>query len=414
MASERAIRLVVWGCLVAAVVLAGYSLATRHQRPLEHQPSPDAQEYADAARHLAAGDGYVTTVKDSAAHPAGLNPPRYPPGYPLVLAPFGLLDEYPLNVQRGAKLVALAYFVVVAGAALSLGGPLAALLAVVVVWGSPFAPTSIQLVMSDALGALLAVALLPLVQRATRGGVIAAGALAGFGVVVRLNALVVLAALLLTLRGRNRLRAAAAAAPFVLALGVWQWVAYGAPWRTGYSYWLPGLQTFALGYATGDVPRDGPWLTHDRFGGGRWFDAICPPCNLDGAFGSLANWAFYPLALSGLLWVTVPPLVGLAAAAACWVWRRQAAARLTLWTAALTFALQLVYFYQASRFTAAAGSMLTVMAAVAAAHLLTRYCTRSSIRALAQGSFLPGGEASERKAGPTTRTSAGGHESASR
>ena len=64
---------------IAAPLLAlGLALGPLYMigpRPLNRQPSPDAQEYADAARHLAAGDGYVTTIYRNETRP-----PRYPPG----------------------------------------------------------------------------------------------------------------------------------------------------------------------------------------------------------------------------------------------------------------------------------------------------------------------------------------------
>ena len=44
---------------------------------MAQQPLPDSFEYADAARHLAAGEGYTTTVHDDRAQP-----PRYPPLLP--------------------------------------------------------------------------------------------------------------------------------------------------------------------------------------------------------------------------------------------------------------------------------------------------------------------------------------------
>jgi len=358
--------------LVAALVLASYELATVAYRPLAQQPEPDAQEYADSARNLAHGEGYSTTVRDMPTHPSGRHPPRYPPGFPIALAPFALFGDFPANVQAGAKLIAVVYLLVMAMAALRLGGPLGALIAVVLVWMSPFASTSASLVMSDALGALLAVALLPLVDRRTRGAWVAAGGLAGFAIAVRLSAVAVLASLLLTLKGRARGLAAAGAAPFLIGISLWQWMAFGAPWRTGYGYWLPGLETFSVGSLTRSGPRDGPWVIPDRFGHDTWLDLICHPCPVGGAMASLPSWIFYPLVLAGLFWVFAPPLVGVAGLAASWMRRREAAAKLTLWTSALTLAVQLPYFYQAARFMAAPASMLTVMAAIGIARSVER------------------------------------------
>jgi hypothetical protein len=65
--------------------------------------------------------------------------------------------------------------------------------------------------MSDALSAALAVALIPIVMMRNRRWVAyVAGFVAGYGVLVRLSALVVLAALIIAWPGLNRLRLLAA------------------------------------------------------------------------------------------------------------------------------------------------------------------------------------------------------------
>ena len=58
---------------VASIVLAAIPVVSAPMRHLATQPFPDAPQYADAARHLALGDGYVTTV--AVAKPI---PPMYP------------------------------------------------------------------------------------------------------------------------------------------------------------------------------------------------------------------------------------------------------------------------------------------------------------------------------------------------
>ncbi len=79
----RPARLLKVSWAVVATALVVWLALTTVARPLDQQPFPDSHEYADAARHLAAGDGYVTTV-----HGDGPRPPRYPPGFSLALVPF--------------------------------------------------------------------------------------------------------------------------------------------------------------------------------------------------------------------------------------------------------------------------------------------------------------------------------------
>src|SRR6185295_12666435 len=161
-------------------------------RPLNRQPSPDAQEYADAARHLAAGDGYVTTI-----YRGEPRPPRYPPGFSLALAPFALVGSYPANVQLGSKLYAMLYLIVTLVAAWVVAGPLAAAVAVALVGSSPFAVRYASLVMSDAFAAALAVGALALVHRASMPRLGGAGLLSGGLVLVRLTGVLTAVALVL-------------------------------------------------------------------------------------------------------------------------------------------------------------------------------------------------------------------------
>src|SRR4051794_13901598 len=77
------------------------------ERPLAQQPAPDAQEDADSARSLGRGDGFYTRI-----HEGSRQPPRYPPGYPLAVAPFAAVGSYPRNVQLGAKAYAMTYVLV--------------------------------------------------------------------------------------------------------------------------------------------------------------------------------------------------------------------------------------------------------------------------------------------------------------
>lgn len=335
-------------------------------RPLEQQPFPDAAEYADAARQLAQGHGYVTYV-----HAGTPQPPRYPPGFSLALAPFASVGPYPANVQLGARFFAALYVVTTALCAAALGGARAALIAAVLVGLSPFARVSASLVLADALAAAGAVLLLLCLRDPERPRSGLAGALAGALLLVRIPLGVTILALCLALPPRERARAAAFAFPGVLALALYHWQSFGSPLRTGYEYWgltsTIGLPTFRLPtfhwrYAIAAPPiGDGPWIVPDLLGGAllAW---VCP-CPPGGAQSALPNLAFYLAVLLGLFWVFAPPLAPLPGLWALWRRRREPAAAFVLWTLLLSLALFVPYFYQGARFMAPAATLLVVASA---------------------------------------------------
>ena len=352
--------------LAFILVLGGGLLLLSSDVPFHGQPQPDAQEYATSANQLAHGDGYTTPVRDTpgSVHLVKAeNPPRYPPGYPLVLSPFALVGHFPGNVELGAKLMALLMVLAVAWAAVELGGPLAAVLAVLLLGTGSFLSKSGRLVLSDAFAAGLAMAVLALLKRRTPTAIYLAGFLAGYGVLVRASGFVVLACLLIVLRGRDRLRALATALPSLLGLGAYQWATFGKPWRTGYGYWMPGQKLFSLSYVTQHP------LEHDR---NLFPDQLhnlaarvaCHVISCHGANpgGALPNWLFYVMLLIGLIWVFVPPIVPLVGIVVGCRWWPQPVAQFILLVTVLTMAFYLPYFYQGARFMAVPVLMLTVLA----------------------------------------------------
>jgi hypothetical protein len=348
------------GTLVAGRVLLANPI------PIAAQPQPDAAEYADSAYRMAHGEGYTTTLRDQPNHPQGANPPRYSIGYPLVLAPFSLVGLYPGNVQVGAKLAAVALVLVVGWAAYVAGGAWSATIAVAVLGASPFEQWSAHLVMSDALSAALAVALIPLVMMRNRPWVAyVAGFAAGYGVLVRLSALVVLAAVVVAWPGVNRLRVIASSVPPLLVLAGYQWATFGAPWRTGYDYWLPGLRSFSFAFITAPTgPGDGPILFADRFHGmlAAW---ACGNCPNPGPFHTFPDWFFYGLVVTGAFWVITPPMLTLLGAAEMVRTWRVPAGRFVMIAVVGQLVLYMPYFYQSARFVAPAILMLSVLAAAA-------------------------------------------------
>src|SRR5262249_39383150 len=149
-----------------AIVVTGsvvYVVLTTDPRPLDQQPFPDSAEYADAARHLVAGDGFVTSVHNDTPRP-----PRYPPGFSLVLAPFAALGgSYPASVLAATPWLGVAFVVAAALTGWLLGGPIAAGLAVAVIGTAPFSIESGSLVLSDAFAATVTMLAAGLLQRRT-------------------------------------------------------------------------------------------------------------------------------------------------------------------------------------------------------------------------------------------------------
>jgi hypothetical protein len=336
---------------VLATLAVLVSVVATDAEPLSRQPVPDSQEYADAARQIAQGDGNVVTL-----YGPDEQPPRYPPGYAMALAIGTVAGEWPQSVQRAARGYVLLYVLVLVGAAWLLGGPLAAVVAALVVGVSPFARELGQVVLADPLGATLAVAVLPLLRPVTRTGARLAGALGGFGVLVRLAGITTLAATLVALPREQWLRTAAWAAPGVLGLLALQWLTFGGPFDNGYAYWLASEGNFALSNATNpDPPSSGRVRELDVLGGALVSDTV--------------NLVFYPAVVLGLAWIVAPPLF--TALGLVWAWRhrRDPVGRYALAVTVLGVGLMVVYLFQSPRLVAAPASVLTVLAAVQVAEL---------------------------------------------
>jgi 4-amino-4-deoxy-L-arabinose transferase-like glycosyltransferase len=354
---------------VAATAAIVVSLLNAEARPLASQPFPDAQEYTDSARHLSKGDGFVTT-----AHGDREQPPRYPPGYPLALAPFGFAGEYPYNVQRGAKALVILYVLAAVGAAWVLGGPLAALIAAAFVGSSPFAHESAELVLSDAATAAVTLLALAVLARATRAGARLSGLLIGITGTMRLVAASAVAALLAATPRRLWKQALAFALAPLMALALLQWITFGSPFETGYSYWDVD-DRFSLSFATNqDPPGDGPFVIEERLKGDL-FEWACP-CGRTGPQGHLPNAAFYPALLAGLFWVYTPPLATLPGLIGAWRRRREPVGRFTIALLAISLTVLILYEFQAARMIASAASVLLVVSAVTLAGWLESATTR--------------------------------------
>jgi hypothetical protein len=373
--------------LAVVIILSSGFLLSRHTLGPAGQPFPDAFEYADAATRLAHGHGYTTIIREQFVSPhadRAVNPPRYPPGYPILLTPFAAADHVNVGVRVAAVLLVLA----VAWAAFELGGPWAATIAVLLTIAGRFTRQSAYLVLSDAFAAALAVAILPLVRRRTPTAIYAAGFVAGYGVVVRDSGLLILGCLLLVLSGRDRIRVLLGALPPVAGLAIYQWATFGRPWRTGYNYWLPHLTSFAGRFiAAHPLLSDGPYAipdqAHQRFANWACHLISCHAQTAVGPLGGLPNWFFYPLVIAGFFWIFSLPFITLLGLASAVRWWREPPARFALLLTVTTVAFYLPYFYQAVRFMAAPAMMLVVWCAVGVARL-----GRPIAKSLARGSNM--------------------------
>ncbi len=369
--------------LVCAAVLVDVERAP--ERALSEQPGPDTSEYASSAHSLAHDKGFFTHIYNGGYR----QPPRYPPGYPMALAPFASVGTYPRDVQRGAKFWALFYVLAVVVAAWVLGGPLAAVLSALFVGFSPFARDSAGLVLSDIFVAALMVAILPLLKPVRRSGARLAGALAGLAAVARITAGVSMIGLLAALPRRFYKPMLVFAVPPLIGLALLQWALFGSPTETGYNYWGVATHVFSLSYIAGDsVVRGGPWIFPDRLNG-ELLNWTCP-CQLGGPQASLPNLTFYPLQLASVFWVFSPPFVPLFGLFYAWRRRREAVGRYALIVTALSLVVFMLYEFQETRFIAGPTTVLTVLASVWLAELTTRLWKRRPSGARAPAHRPPG------------------------
>jgi 4-amino-4-deoxy-L-arabinose transferase-like glycosyltransferase len=370
---------------LVALVLALAPVARSRPVPLIDQPFPDAQTYADTAFQIANGNGFGTVVDERLDRDQQLTtrvrPSRFPPGYSIALAPFVQLgDNEATSAQTGARWVAALLVVSLFLASFVLGGPLAATVASLVSFFSPFAEKSSRLVMSDAFGAALALLVVTAVGSAWRfkwfEGIrpvlfAVAGSLAAYGVLVRVSAAGLLASVAIAGRQRRLLAAVALGAlPVLTFLAAYQWTEFGSPLRSGYDYYLPTLDAFSPGYVLNGSPTsERTFIFADKLDGAlmRW---TCP-CDRYGPMGKASNAVFYPAVLLGLYWVFSPPLFTLLG---LWeIARRRASpvGRLGALVVLTNLAIFLAYYYQGARLVAPAAYVLIAFSAAGAARLLT-------------------------------------------
>jgi 4-amino-4-deoxy-L-arabinose transferase-like glycosyltransferase len=351
---------------VTAVLLV--ILLFNHPYSLGDQPFPDAHEYLNAAYRLAHGHGYTTTVRDTVFSPharQAVNPPRYPPGTSLVLAPFAFFGSYPGNEELGTRLIVIALVLAVGWAGYALCGWYAAVISALVVALSPFAMINTQIVMSDALAALLIVACVPLMRLRTRSASYVLGVAAGYGVVCRESGLLVVVCILVVVHGRERLRVAVGAVGPIAGLALYNWSTFGTPWGSGYSYWLGKFPQYSLSYVTRH-----PWPP----GAEVYYQSSLALFHFveqshTALISTVPNFVFYPLIVLGFSTVFGPPwltLIGLVTAIRSWKLRE---ARFTVLISGLFVLFYMANFSQDPRLVAGPCILLTIWGVVGLVNL---------------------------------------------
>jgi hypothetical protein len=311
---------------VGALLLAVTVVLNAERRPLTRQPYPDALSYVTLARSLASGGGWDE----------GTYSGRYPPGFPLLLAPFSGLHLPSVAVGLTVALVVAVWLL-----ARRVGGDAAAAAAVLLLVASGSLRHHASWVMSDVPAALLTVlAVLAVVHGRDRLG----GILVGLGVAVRLAQL----PLALGLRRRGWLPCAGVLVALAASRLVWPW-----------------------GYSSGQVgwAPEHLWSTGSLAGPGE---------------AALPNVVAYPAMLLGLHGQLVLPGAVVLAALALWVRPER---RFVLVAVAGSLAVHLPYAFQAQRFLFPVLALVAVYGGVGAAEGL------AWLRAVVSG--RTGGEGTE-------------------
>jgi hypothetical protein len=330
---------------VLIVALAASLRWTPPDRAGDLRPRPDALEYESAARNLIAGDGYCIFV-DGRPYP-----PRYAPGFSLLLAPvLALHDGGPGTGVVVVFAAALATIVATMAAAYASGGTIPALVAATMLALAPEHVRWSRHVMSDVPSTLLFAVITALLASGAASGRFTAHRIAclalfiGAATAVRPTNGVVLVPALLVTCSYGSLRAAvllvASSAVACLPVLAYDVVRFGSPLRTGYALWAPKM-SFALRY-----------LSEPPVGG-----------------GTLPNGSVYARALVG--WADLYPAAWaalIALGAICAIRSGVRAARAVALIAGSTVALLVVtytpFFWQDLRFFLPALPALFVLASL--------------------------------------------------
>lgn len=323
------------------------------------RPRPDALEYEHAAANLLHGDGFRLRIAGTT------QPPRYPPGLSLLIAPalWGA-GEAPGAGVRAVQVTAMLAVLGAGALAYSAGGLLGAVVAAAIVAGSPAHASWSKAVMSDVPAAAVA-AVLALAATSDPGASMGRAIVLGLGVglssLLRVSLGVCLLPLVLC-AGLPRRHLAAAL--IGVGLGVLPGLLenahlFGSPWMTGYDYWV-GEPVFDRAFALAPPP--------DAVQGNVAFYA-----GLLAGFGRL-----YPLGVAGAV------LLGFAVA----TWRGGGARRLAMLALGVVLAMAAIhapYRWQSERFVLPLLPLLAATAGVAVGPLAPAVVRVVAVAGLALG-----------------------------
>ncbi len=338
-----------WTGLALALVVGAVVRWTLPVEIEDLRPRPDALEYEEAARNLVDGQGYALVLD------GGRFPPRYPPGFSLLLTPAMWLtgDQFGAGiwVVLACALVGIA---AVWALGLETGGPASAVAASLLLALAPLHVRWSRAVMSDVPAAtittLLALGGVRCARRDARARAwLGLGILAGLAALLRSTCMLValpLGVIIAAGRGRTR-RLLAFAGGLTLGLlpsALYALARFGSPWATGYGYWVPA----------------------DSFA---WHNVLGPPAG----GGTVGNLGYYLRQLAGLGALYPWPVALLALTGLGLALRRPGAsrllARLTLGTTVLLLAVHTPFFWQADRFLLPAVPLVVTLAALPAGTL---------------------------------------------
>ncbi len=346
-----------FGLVLASLLLLAFATIAWPDIEPGEIPGGDAVEYV----HVAAALLHGTHLVDYDGPP---RPTRYTPGFPLMLAPAVAVGGLEAAVWV-SYLAALVLGALAALLAFTLGGGLAAPLAVVLVLFTPAGLAMARIIMSDLPSATLVLAEAALLALATsRRSAVAAGLLAGWLVWMRPASIVLILAGLAGLSATRRVvdrsiaYIAGVVVPVVL-LGLWQWSVFGSPLLT--SYQVAGASGggssefdafFSLGYVLGP-----PWNAYSQ--------------------GAAPNLIVYVRGLLGLDAALVWPATGLVGLVSASLMARSRDARgcvgrFTLAASLLTLLVYVPYFFREPRFLIVPAVLNGVTAAVLIGGLIPR------------------------------------------
>lgn len=263
----------------------------------------------------------------------------YPPGFPLLLAPFRALD---LSIGVLAVASSLAVVTLVWWLAVRLGGPVAGIVAGLVLAMSPLFREYGALVMSDAPATALLV-----------GGLVAATAQRWrlSGILCGASAWVRISHALFTFAMPNR-RAFLTMLCSVAPLAIFNVVVYGSV--SGYA---SGAAEFGLQYLTGDV----------------WFETVGGEPS---RFSNLYLWQAILIGRFGLL----VPLLPVFAAVELWHRRADAETRLAVGVVVINVVTHWFYFFQSPRFVLPSAAILVAYAGAFAGRVAADIVSRAGTR----------------------------------